>query len=158
MGLDMYLEARVTTYRPFGEEAPSDIRGAMVGAADMVGLPSSSNLDYIRVTREAAYWRKDNQIHAWFVANVQDGKDDCGNYDVSVEQLKELRDLCANLLVNRNSAEAREKLPPQSGFFFGSTEIDEYYWHGLDDTVNQIDRVLAIPSAELLDFSYHSSW
>ena len=38
---------------------------------------------------EVGYWRKANQIHKWFVDNVQDGVDDCGEYKVTKEQLIE---------------------------------------------------------------------
>ncbi len=37
-----------------------------------------------------AYWRKANQIHGWFVEHVQYGEDDCGMYEVTVGDLKEL--------------------------------------------------------------------
>jgi hypothetical protein len=42
------------------------------------------------VVEEVAYWRKANQIHKWFVENVQGGNDDCKEYYVEREQLKEL--------------------------------------------------------------------
>jgi hypothetical protein len=32
---------------------------------------------------ELAYWRKANQIHNWFVKNVQNGQDNCMPYEVS---------------------------------------------------------------------------
>jgi hypothetical protein len=42
------------------------------------------------VIEEVMYWRKANQIHKWFVDNVQDGVDDCKEYWVSEEKLQEL--------------------------------------------------------------------
>ena len=48
----------------------------------------------IKGDTEIIYWRKANAIHKWFVENVQEGVDDCGEYEVTVEQLTELRDLC----------------------------------------------------------------
>lgn len=39
---------------------------------------------------EVGYWRKSNQIHNWFVENVQDGEDDCGTYKVGIKKLTEL--------------------------------------------------------------------
>lgn len=50
------------------------------------------------VIEQMGYWRKANAIHQWFVTNVQDGEDDCKDYYVSREQLKELRDLCQLVL------------------------------------------------------------
>jgi len=50
------------------------------------------------IIEEVAYWRKANQIHAWFVKNCQDGQDDCKDYQVSTEQLTELLSLCDRVL------------------------------------------------------------
>src|SRR5437764_1408196 len=50
------------------------------------------------VVEEVAYWRKANQIHKWFVDNVQGGRDDCREYYVSPEQLKELLDTVNTVL------------------------------------------------------------
>ncbi|MGZ8787335.1 MAG: hypothetical protein ACXW4P_03780 [Thermoanaerobaculia bacterium] len=45
-----------------------------------------------QITEDIAYWRKANQIHQWFVDNVQEGVDDCKEYHVSPDQLRELLD------------------------------------------------------------------
>ena len=156
MGLDMYLSAQINSYRSYGSE-PDAERAAMEKAASELGLPASANIDFIKIEREVAYWRKANQIHRWFVENVQEGNDDCGNYYVERDQLVQLRDLCDSLLANRDNKEALEKLPPRSGFFFGGTEVDEYYWSDLESTVEQINRALADVS-EKAEFYYHSSW
>ncbi|RLB83158.1 MAG: hypothetical protein DRH15_05655, partial [Deltaproteobacteria bacterium] len=59
---------------------------------------NSDNLDYIKVVIEVGYWRKANAIHRWFVENVQDGNDDCERYYVPREKLKELKDLCQEVI------------------------------------------------------------
>ena len=51
---------------------------------------------------------------------------------------------------------ASELLPRQSGFFFGGTDYDQYYWQGLIDTVKIVDRCLELPNE--WEFQYHSSW
>jgi len=50
------------------------------------------------IVEEVACWRKANQIHRWFVENVQDGNDDCKEYYVSRENLKELLDTVNTVL------------------------------------------------------------
>ncbi len=47
---------------------------------------------------EVGYWRKANQIHRWFVSNVQGGKDDCGEYAVPRAKLMELKVICETVL------------------------------------------------------------
>ncbi len=55
-----------------------------------------------------------------------------------------------------NGEELSQILPTQGGFFFGPTDYDEYYLSDLEDTVKQIDHVLA--NAPNADFYYHASW
>ena len=47
---------------------------------------------------DVGYWRKANQIHNWFVHNVQGGEDDCGICEVSQSKLIELRDTCQKVI------------------------------------------------------------
>ena len=101
-----------------------------------------------------AYWRKANQIHAWFVDNVQQGEDNCGEYYVSHEKLKELYNEVCDALSKRDP----NVLKPRAGFFFGSYDIDEYYWADLKDTKKQLERVFALPEMSKLSFYYTSSW
>lgn len=106
------------------------------------------------ITEEIGYWRKANHIHNWFVKNVQNGNDDCGSYYVSRVKLEELRKLCDDVLSNVNRAD--ELLPTTSGFFFGNTEYDDYYFDSIKDTIEIIDECLSDAAAD--DFEYNSSW
>lgn len=103
------------------------------------------------IIERAGYWRKENAIHAWFVMNVQGGRDDCGEYYVSLEKLKELKELCKEVIKSKDAA----KLPPQAGFFFGSTAVDEYYFEGLKDTIKIVNSCLKDTRG---DYFYESSW
>ena len=100
---------------------------------------------------EFAYWRKANQIHNWFVENIQEGKDDCGTYQVSGRKLKELVNLCKEVLQNFKQAE--ELLPTREGFFFGSTAYDEDYYEDLHNTIEQLKD---IDDEDI--YEYTSSW
>ena len=44
------------------------------------------------------YFRKHNNIHKWFVNNIQNGVDDCGRYEVSLSKIKELKELCEKIM------------------------------------------------------------
>lgn len=109
-----------------------------------------------------AYWRKANQVHAWFVDHIQDGVDECQYAEVNLEQLAGLKRTCQRVLDDPSLAES--ELPPRQGFFFGGYEVDEYYMSDLKETIEQIE---AIETAELarhdqrmppLRYWYHSSW
>jgi len=106
-------------------------------------------------SNEVMYWRKANAIHDWFVQNVQNGMDECEPHDVTVAQLTELRDLCASVVDNPDLAD--NLLPTASGFFFGSTEYDEWYFDNIARTLNELDDLLA-EAAEDEMFVYQSSW
>lgn len=135
------------------------------------------------ITSEVGYWRKANQIHKWFVDNCQGGNDDCREYYVSKEKLKELLERCKRIknecklidgkIINGQPLEngkwinnyedgkvmtnievAEELLPTQSGFFFGGTDYDEYYMQDIDNTIEIIEKVLE----EDDDIYYQSSW
>lgn len=127
MGLDMYLTAK----------------------AQQAG---NSTLPVVDGEQEVAYWRKANQIHAWFVDNVQGGVDECEQFPVTRPQLETLRQLCMEALDTKNP----KLLAPRSGFFFGGTEIDDWYWDDLRGTIDQLDKVLEMPAN--LEFFYQSSW
>jgi hypothetical protein len=101
-----------------------------------------------------AYWRKANQIHNWFVTNVQSGEDNCGEYYVQSDKLTELKVICEHALETKDP----NLLPPRAGFFFGGTDIDEWYWNDLKSTIAQLERILALPEFDNLSFYYHSSW
>jgi hypothetical protein len=106
------------------------------------------------VIEEVGYWRKANQIHNWFVENVQDGKDECQESYVSREQLQELLNICK--IVNIDNTKAEQLLSTQSGFFFGGTEYDEWYFNDIDNTIKILEDALSDENAD--DFTYRASW
>lgn len=108
------------------------------------------------VFQNVAYWRKANQIHNWFVNNVQNGVDDCKMHEVSKGQLKMLLADCEAVLRKRESAE--DVLPTQSGFFFGDTEYDECYFEQVTETVSTLKQILKETDFDNWIVFYVSSW
>jgi hypothetical protein len=153
MGLDQYLY-RKTYVQRWDHIAPEHQFSVIVerGGKTYAAI-DPKKVAYI--TEQVAYWRKANQIHAWFVQNVQKGEDDCGVYYVEREKLEQLLKTCREVLAEH--AKANELLPPQAGFFFGNTEIDRYYFDDLRRTVMQIEPLLD-PKYDDASYEYHSSW
>lgn len=155
MGLDQYLYAKqyLSPSEWRGEKAKEQFDAVInaVGATTLVyqDLPSA------QVEIKVGYWRKSNQIHQWFVNNCQGGEDDCRESYVSREQLQELIDLCKKVSADHSLAE--ELLPAQGGFFFGSTDYDEWYFGDIEDTITMLEGVLK-ETPENWDFYYQSSW
>lgn len=133
------------------------------------------------------YWRKANQIHNWFVNNVQGGIDDCGTYEVTEDQLAELLNICKEVKAKSKLVDgkikngerlgengwepiiedgqyiedvstAMELLPTTSGFFFGSEGYDQWYMMDIDYTIEVLTKVLEETDFETEMVAYSASW
>lgn len=134
---------------------------------------------------DIGYWRKANAIHNWFVENVQEGEDNCQEYEVSREKMEELLDTVNKVLASttlidgeiqngqrledgkwvpimqkgmllENAELAQVLLPTVSGFFFGGTDYNQFYYEDLIQTREILVKALAQPKE--LKFYYQSSW
>lgn len=153
MGLDMYLfkETSVKTFH--GDGNVYEVNVTKNGKPFTNIKPN--RLDCI--VEEVAYWRKVNQIHRWFVDNIQDGVDNCEKYWVEFEELETLLKLCKE--VKENPERAKELLPTNSGFFFGSQEYDSYYMSDIEHTIEQLESILEEHSDDdYISYYYQSSW
>jgi hypothetical protein len=150
MGLDMYMIAKKFFWT---EDYKTDRQSKEAEKIKkMFPEMKGKRLDY--VIFQVGYWRKANHIHKWFVDNVQDGNDDCKDYYVDREKLQELKELCQEIIKDKELA--KETLPTQKGFFFGGTEYDKYYFDDLKETIKIIDNCLSLPKE--WEIEYHSSW
>lgn len=161
-------------YLPRWEWAPEPERNRAIAITEAAGLLPLATDDSMggflavvdgRVTVSIAclYWRKANAIHSWFVENCQDGIDECQYSPVGVEQLAQLRSTCVDALAAFSAgdiAKASEIMSPVDGFFFGNTDINEWWAEDQAHTVKEIERVIntAIRLGGNIDFIYHSSW
>lgn len=184
MGLDMYLlkETYVKNWDHMTDEEKHQVTVLKNGVPVSHIKPER----IYNVVEEVGYWRKANQIHKWFVDNTQDGEDRNGKSYVSEDQLKELLELCKTVLAScelidskiangysfdnegnkipslvdgktiKNPSLAKELLPTQSGFFFGSEDYDEYYVEDLKHTIEIIET--ALKDSGNSSFYYEASW
>lgn len=140
MGLDMYFTRRTFVYSHQREMLS-------------INLPGIEAKKVCEIREGIAYWRKANAIHAWFVKNVQEGKDDCEEYYVDNDKIQELVDTCKKVLADNSLAESL--LPSQSGFFFGQTAYNEYYFDDLRATVKMLTPYI---DNKRDNFYYRASW
>ncbi|MGD9157247.1 MAG: hypothetical protein PVG39_02475 [Desulfobacteraceae bacterium] len=178
MGLDMYLEKEIYVGAEYRHR---NITGSVEIFQN--DEPIKVDFNKINtITEKVGYWRKANHIHQWFVDNVQEGIDNCGRYYVSFGELKTLRAICKDIMTHcllhkgmvnngfRYTPEGKEailekgyymdyqsyassRLPVQSGFFFGGTNYDQWYYQDLEETVSIIDSL--DPEG---DYYYCASW
>lgn len=163
MGLDMYLSARKYVEKVDWQKMREDFNQSYKEVThpnytEIVDLAGLSGLDTdiygASVSVTALYWRKANAIHSWFVNNVQNGEDNCGEYYVSHDKLDELFNVCTEALATKDPS----LLAPVEGFFFGSTDIDEWYWESIKRTIKEIKRIKKHKAYDKLSFYYSSSW
>lgn len=181
MGLDMYLTRKVYIGANYEH---NKVTGTIALQKDGKDIPVELNkVKYIE--EDAAYWRKANSIHNWFVETVQDGEDDCKEYYVDKEQLKELVEICNKVIksleksgkktiqvetgwtssgktygdseVFTDTSLAEELLPTQSGFFFGGTDYNIWYLEELKNTVEQLTPIIE-KEGDFAEYYYQASW
>jgi hypothetical protein len=153
MGLDQYLYAKKYT----SESEVFNTKEQFNELKDALGDASKflyKNFPSISVEMKVGQWRKSNHIHEYFVINCQGGEDDCRESFVDREKLGELLYLCKQVIADHSKA--NELLPTSEGFFFGSTDYDEWYFQDLADTVEILETCLAME--DCWDFYYQSSW
>ena len=149
MGLDMYLEIRRDEYvshytksKTLKKEWPKFIKENGPGL-----VSAEPNMVSRKTTWEVGYWRKANQIHNWFLEHCgprdyETGEviDDCRSIEIPVGKLEQLLEECKMVLADHGLAQVY--LPTQSGFFFGSTAYDEYYFEDLEHTIKVLEPVI----------------
>jgi hypothetical protein len=150
MGLDMYLYAKkfISDAEYFQQGDTFDVIASKVNATGI-----HQRIIYL-LKEQVAYWRKANAIHNWFI-NLHDSEDDGSPIGLGKDNLEELQRVCAEVISNPKLAE--ELLPTASGFFFGSTEYDEWYFGSIQETHDIIDTILKTIPDEW-SFEYQASW
>lgn len=107
------------------------------------------------VDTELVYWRKANAIHNFFTS-LKEQHESCESIEVTKDMLGQLLDRCAEVLADRSKAS--ELLPTTSGFFFGSTEYDDWYFNKLKNTIQEIIPILSdgdIKDGDLYYFGWY---
>jgi hypothetical protein len=127
---------------------------------------------------------KDEFLGGWFSFVGQEGyesnkelfdriinrmSDDCSPIYLEREDLEKLLAICEEITApNEDTSElikywtierVKELLPTQGGFFFGSTDYDEWYFDDIKNTVKKIKKVLTdFDEKSHVDFYYRASW
>lgn len=103
---------------------------------------------------EEIYFRKVNFLRKFFEETTDLNEED--NYkevEVPKEALQELKDRCKKVIANNDLAD--EILPTVSGFFFGSTNYDEWYFEDVSYVLEEISPIL---KGDCSDIKYMDWW
>lgn len=182
MGLDMYLHKK--TYVKNWKGDKTENKHEVIVKGRHAGHVRPERLSH--VVEEVMYWRKANQVHNWFVQNCVTSNDWNGEEVwVTRDNLAELLDICEKVLAGsklvagkvtngyrgengkmipnmedgkliEDDSVAKELLPSSDGFFFGSTEYNEWYLKDVEKTRDCLKALLAEPDES--EFYYSASW
>jgi hypothetical protein len=152
MGLDSYIIKKY--YIGANYE-----RNQVTGTLEIFHRGKKLNLDLKEVRSidsEVIHFERANMIHRWFVDHIQDGIDNCKQYYVEREQLKELLEMCNKVLEHRELAEGL--LPTQDGCFFGNIEYNELYFQCLESCVKRLNELDLEGVDYSFEYYYESGW
>ena len=154
MGLDMYLTKKIWIKNYLGTKEEDLIKVTITKNGEpMKGINSGKIQE---VLEEVAYWRKFNALHIWFVNNIQNSVDDCGEYHLSKQNVVKL--LSTLKQVDTDNSKAEELLPAVGGFFFGGTHYDGWYFENVKRSIEIFEEVLQNIEIPNSYYYYSSSW
>ena len=144
--------------------------------------------DYWDFDNEEVYWRKANMVHKFFCDNGEEIKNEVIykiSKENLQELLDKCNEILEKVIVKEgkikngatynsekgewepiledgeyivNEEEIAEILPTTSGFFFGSTEYDQYYLENIEYTKEKIEDVLRNTNFDEEECIYLASW
>ena len=160
----MYFYARKTTYKSFSKWDNPESTKEVNYPED---LKTFSDYIYDRNFKsvqtetiyQIGYFRKFNALHSYIVKTFADGIDNCQDiilYKEDVEQIKKVLDDILN--AHQRVEKAKEILPTQSGFFFGGTDYDEFYFEDVKVAADLMQNLLDNFDFEKYQLIYEASW
>lgn len=157
MGLDMFLSLRKEEYVSDYSDGKEVVYPKELAEFEKEIIKKSFRFVSKQTSYNIGYWRKANAIHNWFVEECADGVDECQDIVVERKQAERLLDLCNQVLIDHSLAE--ELLPCKSGFFFGSTEYNEWYFMDIEYTRKTLKMAVKF-LAQNDDYKlvYNASW
>ena len=95
----------------------------------------------IKTKKHELYFRKHNYLMAWVEDTTNQAIENCADIDLTKGQLENLLASINEVLADHEKAP--ELLPTQAGFFFGSTDYDEWYFKNLEYARSQLYGMVA---------------
>ena len=102
--------------------------------------------------KNSYYFRKYNWLYGWVRRKLKLPKlENCEHYKLHRSMINDLIDDITTVLSDHSLA--KKLLPTEDGFFFGSTEYDDWYFEDLRDAKTQLTQLLVkMSDGEPADF------
>lgn len=187
MGLDMFLYKDKSIHHNQWSDDTTKVE-VKVSRNGIEDRPMAFINQPVRVRVQIAYWRKFNALHKWFIDTCNSGRDDGNDVWVAPDDLQQLYKIIKKLkdelvLVDGKVANgyslndkgekvydyedgkiianpelAKSLLPTEDGFFFGSTDYDEYYYYDIEYTEKILKETVEAPDFNEWRYYYKASW
>ena len=87
---------------------------------------------------DIGYFRKVNFLVSFFGY-----EENCEDKEITIEEVTDLLERCREILKHNSKAKAQALLPTQSGFFFGSTDYDKWYFGDVKEVRDWCKGIIA---------------
>lgn len=107
------------------------------------------------------YWRKANSIHNWILKEARTSPDfNAGDNGIEItkDMLIKFVEQAETVLKDRSDETSERLIPSCSGFFFGSTEYDEWYYNDIKDTAEKFKQLINTFDFENYKLLYSCWW
>lgn len=118
-----------------------------------------TSLNYNGHEEEYHYWRKFNALHGYIVREFADGEDNCQLIEIgNKDGVKKILDALTTTLKQVTDGKKEGlAMPPTGGFFFGSTDVDDWFKNNLEDSIPVFENLYNTLGENEVVY-YQASW
>ena len=110
---------------------------------------------------EVHYWRKANSIHNWILKETGTPSDfNAGDNGIELtkDMLIKFVEQAETVLRDRSDETSERLIPSCSGFFFGNTAYDEWYYKDIESTAEKFKQLINTFDFETYELVYSCWW
>ena len=112
-------------------------------------------------TVEVYYWRKANSIHNWILKETGAPSDfnvNDNDIELTKDMLIKFVEQAETVLRDRSDKTSERLIPSCSGFFFGNTAYDEWYYKDIESTAEKFKQLISTFDFESYELVYSCWW
>ena len=110
---------------------------------------------------EVYYWRKANSIHNWILKETGTPSDfNAGDNGIELtkDMLIKFVEQAETVLRDKSDETSERLIPSCSGFFFGNTAYDEWYYKVIESTAEKFKQLISTFDFESYELVYSCWW
>lgn len=110
---------------------------------------------------EVHYWRKANSIHNWILKETGTPSDfNAGDNGIELtkDMLIKFVEQAETVLRDKSDETSARLIPSCSGFFFGNTAYDEWYYKDIESTAEKFKQLINTFDFETYELVYSCWW